>query len=38
MLLIIHIILIKGAPIPPEPAVDHWKPDIYVRFIFILII
>lgn len=26
------VLLCEGAPFPPEPPVDHWKPDIYEFF------
>ena len=25
-------LLAEGAPIPPEPPVGHWKPEIFVKF------
>lgn len=24
----------EGAPVPPEPAVGHWKPELYVILCF----
>ena len=32
------ILLCEGAPYPPEPPVDHWKPDIYVGIIYLEIL
>ena len=25
-------LLAEGAPIPPEPPVGHWKPEVYVIY------
>ena len=29
--------LCEGAPIPPEPSVGHWRPEQFVRGVFLLI-